>query len=176
MRLYLHFAVLVAACCWQAAGQQSEFAAGRQYYSDGEYQKAAAHFELAAKADPRDAAAYYWAGRSQEMQAAIATPFGGKCAAKARINLAKAVELAPERPQYRQELFDFLLDSAWLSPSSLRQAAAMLRATSEDDPDYVEMRRRLEEERHASSSVASRLAQLLLAGPRTAFGAVSAIR
>ncbi len=39
-------------------------------------------------------------------------PFSGRYNSKALLYLAKAVDLAPGLPDYRRELFDFLLDSA----------------------------------------------------------------
>src|SRR5258705_5707402 len=104
--------VMLACLGGQAAGQQSEFATGRAYYAEGEFRKATAHFQLALKTNPNDAEAYYWMGMSYQVLADIATPFGGKYNSKARLCLTKAMELAPSRPDYRRELFDFLVDSA----------------------------------------------------------------
>jgi len=106
-----------------AASQQSAFATGRANYAEGEFRKAAAHFQLALKINPSDAESYYWMGMSYQGLADIATPFGGKYNSKARLCLTKAMELAPSRPDYRRELFDFLVDSANSSGTALKQAA-----------------------------------------------------
>ncbi len=152
-----------------AYGQQSEFAIGRAHYSEGEFKKAAAHFQMAIQTSPEGAEAYYWTGMSYQMLADIAAPLGGKYNAMARENLTKAAELAPNRLDYRRELFDFLVDSAGSSRSAWRQAGDILRTVSESDPEYAGMRRRFEEARRETSSSRARLGRLLLAAPRAVY-------
>src|SRR4051794_775598 len=106
----------------------AELDVGRAYYREGEFRKAAVHFQLALDAGEDEAAACYWAGLSYQMLGDIATPFGGRQYSKARVYLTRAMNLAPERRDYRQALFDLLLDSAASSWTSLRHAARMLRA------------------------------------------------
>ncbi|SPF53416.1 hypothetical protein SBA4_560017 [Candidatus Sulfopaludibacter sp. SbA4] len=112
MKLNFIIPVLLAVLSGPATGQQSEFAIGRAWYTEGEFKKAAAHFELALRADPKDAESCYWMGMSYQMLADIASPLGHSYKAKARLYLMKAVELAPTRADYRRELFNFLADSA----------------------------------------------------------------
>jgi tetratricopeptide (TPR) repeat protein len=154
----------------EAAESRSELATGRAYYTDGKFGKAASSFRMALKANPADAEASYWAGMSYQRLADIATPFGGRSLAKARAYLMRATQLAPERREYRLALFDFLLDSAYLSRTALRDASNMLRTVDESDPDYGEMRRQLEREKRANSAPDARLGRLFLAVPRTAVG------
>ncbi len=161
--------VMLACLGGQAAGQQSEFAAGRAYYAQGEFRKAAAHFQLALKTNPNDAEAYYWMGMSYQVLADIATPLGGKYNSKARLYLTKAMELAPSRPDYRRELIDFLVDSANSSGIALKQAVDILQTVSESDPDYSYMRRRLEHESGSNSSAEAILGSLFLVGPRAVY-------
>jgi tetratricopeptide (TPR) repeat protein len=156
----------------QAAGQGSELAIGRAYYTGGEFKKAAAHFQLALKTNPNDAESYYWAGMSYQVLADIAAPFDGKYNSKARFYLTKAMELAPTRLDYRRELFDFLLDSAASSRTALRQAANILVTVSESDPDYSSMRRRFENESRANFSANALLERLFLAAPRAVYRVV----
>src|ERR1700676_5277459 len=111
MKLKLFILIVFAGLASAAVGQQPEFAIGRAYYLDGEFKKAAAHFQLALKTDPYDAEANYWIGRSYRVLAEIAAPFDHKYNSKARVHLTMAMELAPGRPEYRRELFDFLLGS-----------------------------------------------------------------
>ena len=151
---------------------QSEFAIGRDYYTGGEFKNAAAHFQLALKANPNDAESSYWTGMSYQVLATIAAPFDRKYNSKARVHLTKAMELAPGRPDYRRELFDFLLDSAASSRAALRQAAGILATVSESDPDYGSMRRRLDRETRTNSSANARLGRLFLAAPRAAYRVV----
>jgi len=165
MKLKLSVVLLFTSLGSAAVGQQSEFAIGRTYYSDGQFKKAAAHFQQAFASNPKDAAACHWAGMSYQMLADIAVPFDRTYNSKARVYLTKALELAPARADYRNEIFNFLVDSAG---SSLRQAASILRGMSESDPDYTRMQRRLEEASRAHSSADARLGRLFLAMPRMA--------
>jgi len=112
MKLNLIVLILLAGFGREAAGQQSEFAIGRAWYTEGEFKKAATHFQLALRADAKDAESCYWMGMSYQMLADIASPLGHRYRTKARIYLMKAVELAPMRADYRRELFNFLADSA----------------------------------------------------------------
>ena len=169
MKLYLPVLILLAVHGSEAAVQSSEFAAGRAYYMEGEFKKAAAHFQLALKVSPNDAESYYWMGMSYQVLANIAFPFAGKYSSKARICLTKAVELAPTRSDYRRELFDFLLDSAGSSRGALRQAEDLLRTVLESDPDYSYMRQQFEQERRANASADARLGRLFLAIPRATY-------
>ena len=169
MKLYLSILILLAVLGSQACGQGSEFAAGRAYYIEGEFKKAVTHFQLALKVNPDDAESYYWMGMSYQMLANIAFPFAGKYNSNARMCLTKAMELAPARPDYRRELFDFLVDSAGSSGGALRQAADLLLTVPETDPDYHYMRHRFEQESKANASVDARLGRLFLAIPRAAY-------
>ena len=169
MKLNLSAIILFAALGGEAAGQESEFAAGRAYYTEGEFKKAAAHFQLALKANPNDAESCYWTGMSYQVLADIAFPFSGKYISQARFYLTKATELAPGRLDYRKELFDFLLHSAGSSRAAARQAADLLRAVPEPDPEYNYMHQEFERESTANTAADARLGRLLLAVPRAAY-------
>lgn len=169
MKMTLSILTLLAMFSGQAAGQRSEIETGRAYYTEGEFKKAASQFQLALNAEPNSAESYYWMGMSYQRLADIALPFGGHYNGKARTCLTKAVELAPNRSEYRRELFEFLLDPAGWSRTALRQAADILRTTSESDPDYDDMRRRFESERKANSSTEARLGRLILALPQAGY-------
>ena len=169
MKLTLIVLMLLAVPGGKAADQQSEFAIGRAYYTEGEFKKAVAHFQLALRVNPNDPATCYWMGMSYQVLADIAAPFDARYNSKARVYLTKAVELAPSRPDYRRELFDFLLDSAGSSRTTLRQAAGILVTVSESDPDYICMRRRFEQQSRVNASAEARLGRLFLAVPRAAY-------
>jgi len=169
MKLKLSLLISLAGLSAAAAGRHSEFAIGRAYYLEGEFKKAAAHFQLALKTNPDDAESNYWIGMSYRVQAEIAAPFDRKYNSKARVYLTMAMELAPNRPEYRRELFNFLVDSAGSSRATLRQAAGILRTVSESDPEYASMHRQFQQESRANSSVDSRLGRLFLAAPRAAY-------
>jgi tetratricopeptide (TPR) repeat protein len=169
MKLTLAIPALLTLFTSLAAGQRVEIETGRTYYTAGEFKRAAAHFQLALKSVPDSAESYYWLGMSYQRLADIALPFGGRYSAKARVCLTKAVELAPARLDYRDELFEFLLDPAGSSRSALRQAAAMIQTTSEADPGYAHMRERFESESKVNSSAEARLGRLFLAVPQAAY-------
>ena len=130
--------------------QQSEFAAGHASFQAGEFKAAVAHFQRALQDNPNDGASAFWLGRSYETLADIST-FGRGHRARARAYLTKAVELAPNRPEYRRELFNFLLDG-----DNLRQAQVVL-AAAESDPEYDAMLNRFREARRRNSSVDGRV-------------------
>ena len=165
----LNLCVLILLAGREAVGQRSEFATGRAYYTDGEFKKAAAHFQLALNLNPNDAESNYWMGMSYQVLADVASPFGHKYNSKARVYLTKAMELAPSRPDYRKELFYFLLDSAGSSRAALRQAAGILRAVPEPDPDYNYMHQRFDRERKVNASPEARLGRVFLVVPRAAY-------
>jgi tetratricopeptide (TPR) repeat protein len=161
--------IVLAALNGKAASPASDFAAGREFYNSGDFKKAAGRLELAVRTGPDNAAAYYWLGMSYQRLADISMPFGGRYHARARCSLMKAVELAPDRSDYRQALFDFLLDPEESSRSSRRHAAALLAAVPESDPDYPTMRRRLESASGTGFSLDSAIADIFLMGPRAAY-------
>jgi tetratricopeptide (TPR) repeat protein len=166
MRFKLAILILAASFRGQAAGEQSELAAGRSYYAEGEFKKASAHFQLAVKANPDDAEPYYWLGVSYEILASIAAPFDGKYNSKARVALTRATELAPVCREYRRELFEFLLDSARSSRRALREAKAILQAMPNTEPEYDYMCQRFENETREGGSARAVLARFLAATPR----------
>jgi tetratricopeptide (TPR) repeat protein len=166
MKIRLLLLVLFAGLLSEAAEQQSEFMAGRASYAAGDFKNAARHFQRAVDADPHDAESYYRAGMTYEVLADIATPFGARYNAKARRCLTQAVQLAPDRQDYRRSLFDFLLGSGNPSRSALRQANAILATAPESDDDANEMRRLLADERRINSGAEARLGRVFLAVPR----------
>jgi tetratricopeptide (TPR) repeat protein len=168
-KLYLSVLMLLGALGSEASGRGSELAAGRAYYTEGEFKKAVAHFRLALKVNPNDPESNYWMGMSYQVLADISFPFAGKYTSKACVYLTRATELAPGRLDYRRELFEFLLDSAGSSRAALRQAEDLLRTVPEADPDYSYMRQQLEEERKANTSADARLGRLFLAIPRATY-------
>ena len=87
--------------------------------------------------------------------------FGNRIRSKARASLAKAVELAPKDQLYRRELFNFLV---WTDTSrtALDEAAKMLQAMSESDPQYATMKWQLSQERAFRSSAGNRVAEVFL--------------
>ncbi|SPE26032.1 exported hypothetical protein [Candidatus Sulfopaludibacter sp. SbA3] len=168
MRLKLSAILLFAGLCAAADSQQFEFAMGRASYTEGQFKKAAAHFQLALKTKPDNAEIFYWIGMSYQMLADVAAPFGSKYNSQARAYLTKATELAPAETEYRRELFNLLLE-AGSSRAARRQAEEILRTMSESDPEYVRMHRQFQQEHRANSSAESRLGWLFLAGPRAAY-------
>jgi tetratricopeptide (TPR) repeat protein len=167
--LKLSFPMLLAALSAVAANPGSEFAAGQACYASGEFKKAVVHFQLALEVDPTDANSYYWIGRSYQVLADIAFPYAGKYTLNARVYLTKATELAPDRLDYRRQLFNLLLDSARSSRGAVQQATAILRTVSPNDPDYESMRQQLEQETRDNASASARFGRVVLAVPQGAY-------
>jgi hypothetical protein len=163
MRLLVSIAISVTAL-GAASPQDRAFAAGRHYYQEAEFGKAAASFRAACDSDA-NAEACYWTGLSYERLADTRIPFGCRTDAKASQYFRKAVALAPERGAYRDGFFEFLLNTADCSRTGLREAAALL---SESDPEFEWMRTRLEEARNRNGSAEERLGRLFLMVPRAA--------
>jgi hypothetical protein len=168
LKLGLSLVAALGALHAQDGGQNREFTAGRAFYAEAEFGKAAPHFRVPCNTD-NDAEACYWTGLSYERLADTRMPFGCKTYAKAHEYLSKARALAPGRLLYRDALFDFLLNSADCSRTALREAAYILSTMPESDPDRDLMLSRLEEERHLNASLNARLAKLFLAIPRLTY-------
>lgn len=165
MNLRLLLGITIAALTGASAAQHAEFAAGQRYYEEAEFGKAAAQFQALCKAEP-DAEACYWAGLSYERLADTRVPYGCRTAAKAQPFFDKAMALAPDRRLYRDALFNFLLNNADCSRTSLWEAAGVLATLPRSDPDYDLMRTRLTDADRGSRSLESRLSNLFLALPR----------
>jgi len=170
MRVTLVMLMLISAAGSPAADLRSELAAGQDCYRQGDFKRAVSHFHRALRVDGYDAELNYWMGRAYQGRGDVATPFGGGYNAKALVYLRRAVALAPDRAEYRRELLDFLVYSADVTPARLRLAADLVSRTSESDPEYPLMRRRLELTRRMASSPDARLDRLMLGVPRTVFG------
>jgi len=163
--LFLAFGTVMLAGGAVGAG---DIAAGRRFYEAAEFDKAAAQFQLVCRRDANPDACY-WTGLSYERLGDTKIPFGCSTSRKAQEYFAKAAALRPERTEYRDALFDFLLDYADCSRSGIRQAAQMLAATPESDPDYPRMRDRLQEAARWNQSLESRLSNFFLLVPRVAY-------
>ena len=144
---------------------RNQFEIGRKYYESGEFKQAIPHFQRAIKLVPDDARAYFWLGKSYETLALIGGPvLGGNASSKAHKALERAVQLAPENREYRQELFEFLINAEY-SRSALREAEDILQTVSESDPDYPFMQFRLEEARDGHSTPEYRAGAALIVHP-----------
>jgi tetratricopeptide (TPR) repeat protein len=170
MRVTLVMLILVSAAGSPAADLRSDLAAGQDYYRQGDFKRAVSHFRLALRVNEYDAELNYWMGRAYQGRGDVATPFGGGYHSKALAYLRRAVALAPDRGEYRRELFDFLVYSADVTPARLRLAADVVSRTAESDPEYPLMRRRLELAMRMAASPNARLDRLMLGVPRTVFG------
>ena len=168
MRVRLGIVIALTALCAPAAERNPAFVSARDRYTNADFRRAAAGFQLLCHIN-QDAEACYWAGLSYERLADIAVPFGCRIEAKARGYYAQAVKLKPGLPVYRDALFDFLLNTADCSRDALRDAAALLSAVGESDPLFDQMSRRLEQERHRNASLDARLARVFLMAPRAAY-------
>jgi tetratricopeptide (TPR) repeat protein len=144
--------LMLATSAVSAAALSDSFQRGKNYYFAGEFEKAISQFESTAKTNPGGAEPYLWLGKSYAVQADIKGPIlGGRARLKARIYLAKAVQLAPDSIECRRELFDFLVNSD-ASFSALQEAKSLLDRMPESDPEFPWMQLSLMEARaeHAS--------------------------
>jgi len=149
--------LLISARAGSSAESQSARVAGHRDYTAGEFEKAASHFRRALNVEPKDADCYFWLGKSYEMIADIRGPLLGlRASVKARLYLAKALQLAPDNKDYRHELFQLLIVSDH-SPGALRQAENIIQMTPQTDPDYAFMLMRLRQEYQARSSPDGRI-------------------
>jgi len=169
MKLTVSILIAFAGLHAQTASRSREFATGRDYYAATDFKKAAAYFQVRCESDG-DAEACYWTGLSYERQADVSFPFGCRIDTKAHRYFANAMDLAPGRTLYRDAFFDFLLSTADCSRTALREAAGILSAVPESDPDYDHMRRRLVQESRFHGSADARLANLFLLIPRATYG------
>jgi tetratricopeptide (TPR) repeat protein len=153
---------LISAGAGPSAESRSARVAGHHDYTAGEFEKAAFHFQRALKVEPNDADCYFWLGKSYEMLADIRGPLLGlRASVKARLYLAKTLQLAPDNKDYRHELFQFLIVCDH-SPGALRQAENIIEMTPQAAPDYRFMLMRLHQEYQARSSPEGRIAVLFL--------------
>jgi hypothetical protein len=151
-----------------AAMHTRELAAGMQYYEQAEFAKAAARFQVLCNVEG-NAEACYWTGAAYERLADTRTPYGCRTAAKASPYFTKAMALAPDRPAYRDALFDYLVDHADCSRTALWEAAGILSMIPESDPAHALLRDRLIEAAQWNRSLESRLANVFLAVPRATY-------
>ena len=161
-------AVITAAFLLTFAGSatpaelRNQFEIGRNYFQSGEFKQAIFHFQRAIKSSPDDARSYYWLGKSYEILAFIDGPvMGGNSSSKARKALERAVQLAPENREYREELFDFLINAEY-ARNALREAEDILQTVNESDPDYPFMQFRLQEARNGHSTPEHRAGAALI--------------
>jgi tetratricopeptide (TPR) repeat protein len=149
--------LLISAGTASSAESRSPRVAGYREYTAGEFEKAASHFQRALKLQPNDADSYFWLGKSYEMLADIRGPLLGlRASVKARLYLAKALQLAPDNKDYRHELFQLLIVSDH-SRGALRQAEDIIQMTPQTDPDYPFMLMRFQQEYQARSSPERRI-------------------
>jgi hypothetical protein len=168
MKVRLPIALALVALHAAAAAQSREFAAGLQYYEQAEFGKAAVNFQFLCNSGG-NAEACYWTGIAYERLADTRVPFGCRTAAKAPPYFTKAMALAPGRPDFRDALFDFLLNHADCSRTALWEAAGILSMVPPSDPGYELLRDRLIEAAHWNRSLELRLSDLFLAVPRATY-------
>jgi len=114
---YFRAIIFLIVCSVQGAGPAPQLGKeGRSLYLEGEFKQAARIFEAALEAQPGRSDLHFWLGKSYARLASISGPlFAPVNARKAQSNLENAVRLAPDNQAYREELFDFYLDSPeWL--------------------------------------------------------------
>lgn len=162
-RRFVAAALLVVAA--RAAEPARAVSDGRALYAEAQFAKAVAAFQPVCNLD-HDAEACYLTGISYERLGDTKTPFGCREYRNAHDYLAKAAKAAPDRPEYRDAFFEFLLNSADCSRKALGEAAEVLSAVPEADPEYAFMRSRLSQQTRWSASLATGIGKVFLLLPR----------
>jgi tetratricopeptide (TPR) repeat protein len=104
---------------------------GRSRFLACDFKQATQDFEKAVAWQPDRAVLHFWLGKSYARLAEISGPLSApRHARRARRCLERAVALDPQNHEYREELFDFYLDSPEWFGGGLKRAAALLERTS----------------------------------------------
>lgn len=165
--------LLVAGWTAHGASLRDELQSGRNAYFAGEFKKAIQELEPIAMADPKNAEAQFWLGKSYAMVADINAPLLNLHArAKAHSHLEAAARLRPENAEYRDDLFNYLIDSEG-SRAALREAEALAHTVPEESAEYAFMQSRLELERKTDSRAEYVTSEIFLFGPRHVAGLAS---
>jgi Flp pilus assembly protein TadD len=140
---------------------------GKNYYFEGEFQKAIAHFQRTIQAHPNDPETHCWLGKSYAVLADLNAPvLGARARRRARQHLTKAVQLAPDSTEYRRELFQFLVgsDDAWSAGRDAEALLGRMPAAEAEDPG---LRWQLQQKQQARFSPEAVTGKLLVWAPET---------
>jgi len=133
-------------------------ARGRALFQACEYKKAARVFEEAISEQPSNAALHFWLGKSYARLAELSSPFTAPAnARKASGHLEQAVHLDGRNREYRDELFQFYVDSPEWFRGGLQRAEALAERTAPESPDRVVLLEQLADSRAAHSGPAWRI-------------------
>jgi tetratricopeptide (TPR) repeat protein len=140
---------------------------GHVRYERCDFKAAMQAFSRAAARRPDDADLQHWLGKSYAKLAETDGPLlASRHAAKARLNLERAVTLDPANRHYLRELFDFYLDSPeWLSGGIDQAEQLIVRLEPEDAGAQAFLRLRLENARQDFRGVYWRMRQATLIPP-----------
>jgi len=140
-------AFLLLAIAYAAAATSSQ-TAGEALFRDCEFKAAAHVFESALRDEPDNARFHFWLGNSYARMAEVASPCSApRNARKARVHLEAAVRLDPKNGDFRNELFEFYVDSPEWFDGGLDHAAQMLEWFGPDDGGPGTRSRKLAESR-----------------------------
>ena len=138
-RLGALFAVFVVVTAWGEGSVQvapGPPASGRSLFLACEFKKAARVFERALVEQPENAVLHFWLGKSYARMAEISSPLSAsRNGRKARTHLEEAVRLNPRNAAYREELFEFYVDSPEWFHGGLAEASRL----AEDMPDREDL-------------------------------------
>ena len=126
-------AAVLFALAW-AAVAGSFPADGEVLFRECEFKAAAHSFEHALTKEPGNARLHFWLGKSYARMAEVASLLSAqRNARKARAHLETAVQLDPGNREFRNELFEFYVDSPEWFDGGLDRAVAMLERLGPDD-------------------------------------------
>jgi tetratricopeptide (TPR) repeat protein len=128
---------------------------GQSLFLACEFKRAARVFEKALSDQPENAPLHFWLGKSYARLAEISSPLSAPAnARKARGHLEQAVRLDPQNREYRQELFDFYVDSPEWFHGGLRRAVELLERAGGIEIGGGDLRRQIvaSQEEHSGAS------------------------
>ena len=133
---------------------------GKDYYFEGEFQKAIVQFQRTIQAHPNDPEPHCWLGKSYAVLSDLNAPIlGARARRRARQHLAKAVQLAPDSPEYRRELFHFLVgsDDAWSAGRDAETLLGRMPTAEAEDPGLRWQLQQKQKERFSPEAVTGKL-------------------
>ncbi len=142
---------------------------GRDYFMTGEYKQAAAQFEKAVAAEPRNSDYVLWLARTYGRRAEMANPLSALGqAAKARQLFEKAVDLDPHNLDALSDLLDFYLQAPGVAGGGMEKAQKVVEMIGRVDPAEGQWAQaKVDEKRKEWKSAEEHLRRAVELGPQT---------
>ena len=126
-------AAIALAIAWAAAAESLP-TDDEALFGECEFKAAAHAFERALTSEPGNARLHFWLSKSYARMAEVSSLLSAhRNARKARSHLETAVQLDPGNREFRNELFEFYVDSPEWFDGGLDRAMAVLERLGPDD-------------------------------------------